>query len=95
MFHLIFIRREWDCSTGLSSAITPAATYLMSDVEEIEGESIYARYGNPSRNSVEAILASLEGADHAMCFSSGTVEPIRLDLQNRSKSIVCLGNDLQ
>ena len=46
----------------------------MSDVEEIEGETIYARYGNPSRNSVEAILASLEGAEHAMCFSSGIQE---------------------
>ena len=53
------------------SAITPAATFGMSSTEEIPGELIYGRYGNPSRNSVEAILARLEGAEHAMCFSSG------------------------
>ena len=68
---VIFIRQEWDCSSGLMSAITPAATYLMSSTGEIQGEPIYGRYGNPSRNSVEAILARLEGAEHAMCFSSG------------------------
>ena len=65
-------RQEWDCSSGLMSAITPAATYLMSSTGEVQGEPIYGRYGNPSRNSVEAILARLEGAEHAMCFSSGT-----------------------
>ena len=53
------------------SAITPAATFGMSSTEEIPGELIYGRYGNPSRNSVEAILARLEGAEHTMCFSSG------------------------
>jgi cystathionine beta-lyase/cystathionine gamma-synthase len=52
-------------------AITTAATFVMSGPEEIGGEPLYGRYGNPSRDSVEAVLASLEGAKHAMCFSSG------------------------
>ena len=53
-------------------AITTAATFVMSGPEEIKDEPLYGRYGNPSRNSVEAILASLEGAKHnALCFSSG------------------------
>ena len=53
-------------------AITTAATFVMSGPEEVENEPLYGRYGNPSRNSVEAILASLEGAKHnALCFSSG------------------------
>ena len=52
-------------------AITTSATFVMSSPEEIDGELLYGRYGNPSRNSVEAVLASLEGAKHAMCFSSG------------------------
>ena len=68
---LIIFRREWDCSLGLAPAITTAATFVMSGPEEIQGQPLYGRYGNPSRNSVEAILASLEGAKHAMCFSSG------------------------
>ena len=53
-------------------AITTAATFVMSGPEESKDEPLYGRYGNPSRNSVEAILASLEGAKHdALCFSSG------------------------
>ena len=64
-------REEWDCSSGMMPAITTAATFVMSSAEEIDGELLYGRYGNPSRNSVEAVLASLEGAKHAMCFSSG------------------------
>ena len=64
-------REEWDCSSGMMPAITTAATFVMSSAEEIDGELVYGRYGNPSRNSVEAVLASLEGAKHAMCFSSG------------------------
>ena len=53
-------------------AITTAATFVMSGPEENKDEPLYGRYGNPSRNSVEAILASLEGAKHnALCFSSG------------------------
>ena len=53
-------------------AITTAATFVMSGPEENKDEPLYGRYGNPSRNSVEAIIASLEGAKHnALCFSSG------------------------
>lgn len=64
--------KEWDCSSGMMPAITTAATFVMSGPEENKDEPLYGRYGNPSRNSVEAILASLEGAKHnALCFSSG------------------------
>ena len=52
-------------------AITTAATFVMSAPEEVQDEPLYGRYGNPSRNSVETILARLEGAAHALCFSSG------------------------
>ncbi len=37
----------------------------------IAGEPLYQRYGSPSREAVEAVLASLESGEHAMCFSSG------------------------
>ena len=58
--------------------ITTSATFVMSTPEEIDGELLYGRYGNPSRNNVEAVLASLEGAKHAMCFSSGTNNSLTL-----------------
>ena len=31
----------------------------------------YGRSGNPTRGVLEACLASLDGAKHALCFSSG------------------------
>ncbi len=31
----------------------------------------YSRSGNPTRNSLEKCLASLDGAKHAMAFASG------------------------
>ena len=71
-------REEWDCSSGMMPPITTSATFVMSTPEEIDGELLYGRYGNPSRNNVEAVLASLEGAKHAMCFSSGTNNSLTL-----------------
>lgn len=32
---------------------------------------MYGRYGNPSRNGVEAVIAAMEGAQHTLIFSSG------------------------
>ena len=32
---------------------------------------MYGRYGNPSRNGVEAVIAAMEGAQPTLIFSSG------------------------
>ena len=37
----------------------------------IGNDYVYGRYGNPSRNGVEAVIAAMEGAQHALSFSSG------------------------
>lgn len=71
MRNYFFSSKQWDCSTGVMPPITTSATFVMSGPEENPNEHLYGRYGNPSRNSVESILASLEGAKHALCFSSG------------------------
>ena len=68
---LKFSREEWDCSLAVAPPITTSATYYMAGPEEEEGAPLYGRYGNPSRNAVEAVLASLEGAKYSLCFSSG------------------------
>lgn len=36
-----------------------------------EGDYEYGRTGNPTRDQLQAVLASLEGGDHGLCFSSG------------------------
>jgi cystathionine beta-lyase/cystathionine gamma-synthase len=48
------------------------SNFIMSGTEEVPGEFMYGRYGNPSRDALEATLAALEGAKYALAFSSGT-----------------------
>ena len=70
--HTHLPREQWDGSRSVAPPITLSATYLMSSVEEVSGEWVYGRYGNPSRDQVELTLAAIEGdAKHALCFSSG------------------------
>ena len=44
----------------------------LEDVDPDRGEFLYTRLSNPTRHALEQRLASLEGGDHAMAFSSGT-----------------------
>ena len=37
----------------------------------IGNDYVYGRCGNPSRNGLEAVVAAMEGAQHALIFSSG------------------------
>jgi cystathionine beta-lyase/cystathionine gamma-synthase len=60
-----------DPATG--AAITPiyqTSTYVQEAVGVNKGYD-YARTGNPTRTALETALASLEGADHGIAFSSG------------------------
>jgi cystathionine beta-lyase/cystathionine gamma-synthase len=70
--HTHLQKDQWDVSTSVAPPITLSATYLLKTPEEIPGEWLYGRYGNPSRDQVELTLAAIEGdAKHALCFSSG------------------------
>merc|ERR1719347_73417 len=55
----------------LAQPITLSATFELPSGVEIAGEPVYGRYGNPSRDQLEAVLASLEQAEHCLTFSSG------------------------
>ncbi|MFC7214872.1 trans-sulfuration enzyme family protein [Saliphagus sp. GCM10025334] len=44
----------------------------LEDVDPDRGEFLYSRLSNPTRHALEKRLASLEGGEHAMAFSSGT-----------------------
>jgi len=63
--------QEPDPATG--AVITPiyqTSTYEQEAVGKNKGYD-YSRSGNPTRTALETCLASLEGADHGIAFSSG------------------------
>jgi cystathionine beta-lyase/cystathionine gamma-synthase len=63
--------QEPDPATG--AIITPiyqTSTYVQESVGEHKGYD-YSRVANPTRTALQTALASLEGADHGIAFSSG------------------------
>jgi cystathionine beta-lyase/cystathionine gamma-synthase len=63
--------QEPDPATG--AIITPiyqTSTYVQDAVGEHKGYD-YSRVANPTRSALQTALASLEGADHGIAFSSG------------------------
>ncbi|KAG6545203.1 hypothetical protein Mapa_013315 [Marchantia paleacea] len=76
-------QREWNVSTQLLhsegtfdtyAAMSPplyqTATFRQPSATE-GGSYDYTRSGNPTRDSLETLLAKLDGADRAFCFTSG------------------------
>lgn len=58
---------------GYGASVRPiyqSSTYRWESLER-EPPFMYARYGNPNRSELEERLASLEGANHGVCFASG------------------------
>src|SRR6058998_2697891 len=74
------VMSDWSsdvCSSDLDPAtgaiITPiyqTSTYVQDAVGEHKGYD-YSRVANPTRTALQEALASLEGADHGIAFSSG------------------------
>jgi cystathionine beta-lyase/cystathionine gamma-synthase len=63
--------QEPDPATG--SVIVPiyqTATYVQEEVGKHKGYD-YSRVANPTRSALQACLASLEGAEHGIAYSSG------------------------
>jgi cystathionine gamma-synthase len=63
--------QEPDPATG--AVITPiyqTSTYVQEAVGKHKGYD-YSRVANPTRTALETVLASLEGAEHGIAFSSG------------------------
>lgn len=61
-----------DPTTG--AIITPiyqTSTFVQASPGVIKGEYDYSRAANPTRDALQANLASLEGGKHALCYASG------------------------
>ena len=62
---------EPDPTTGaIVPPIYQSATYVLEEVGRDKGYD-YTRSSNPTRATLEAALATVEGAKHAACFASG------------------------
>src|SRR5512132_3781593 len=60
-----------DPATGaITTPIYQTSTYVQEAVGEHKGYD-YSRVANPTRSALQEALASLEGADHGIAFSSG------------------------
>ena len=63
--------QEPDPTTGaMTTPIYATSTYVQEAVGKHKGYD-YSRVGNPTRTALQACLASLEGAEHGVAFSSG------------------------
>lgn len=71
----------------------PSTRALLDVVEGTRAGSLYTRYGlNPTIQSLEVKLASLEGAEAALVFSSGMGAETALFMTHGRNGIVCLGD---
>jgi cystathionine gamma-synthase len=79
-----------------SGAVVPpisvATTFAQSAVGEHHGWE-YSRSGNPTRDALEACLASLEGGRRAFAFASGLAAEDAVLRQLRPGERIVLGND--
>ncbi len=67
------IRVAQDPDKEANAVIQPifqSATFAWNSLDEMPAHD-YTRVSNPNRSTLEAVLASLENANHAVCFGSG------------------------
>jgi cystathionine gamma-synthase len=88
--------QEFDPTTG---AVVPpvylTSTFVQDGIGGFRGGYEYARGGNPTRTSLETLLASLEGGSHAYSFASGlAAEDTLLRAVLSPGSRIVMGNDV-
>ncbi|MDJ0334332.1 cystathionine gamma-synthase [Salinibacterium sp. G-O1] len=88
--------QEFDPTTG---AVVPpiymTSTFVQDGIGGFRGGYEYARGGNPTRDSLQTLLASLEGARHAYSFASGlAAEDTLLRALLTPGDHIVMGNDV-
>ncbi|MFE4952440.1 cystathionine gamma-synthase [Leifsonia sp. NPDC056665] len=92
----IHVGQEFDPTTGaIIPPIYQTSTFVQDGVGGLRGGYEYGRAGNPTRTSLESLLASLEGGVSALSFASGlAAEDALLRAVLRPGDHVVLGNDV-
>jgi cystathionine beta-lyase/cystathionine gamma-synthase len=85
--------QEPDPATGaVTMPIYQTSTYVQDEVGVHKGYD-YSRVANPTRTALQQCLASLEGADHGIAFSSGLGATTTLmHLVNPGERVVCVND---
>jgi cystathionine gamma-synthase len=88
--------QEFDPTTG---AVVPpvylTSTFVQDGIGGFRGGYEYARGGNPTRTSLETLLASLEGGSNAYSFASGlAAEDTLLRAVLKPGDHIVMGNDV-
>jgi cystathionine gamma-synthase len=88
--------QEFDPTTG---AVVPpvylTSTFVQDGIGGFRGGYEYARGGNPTRTSLQTLLAALEGGSHAFTFASGlAAEDTLLRAALKPGERVVMGNDV-
>lgn len=86
--------QEPDPTTGaINVPIYQTSTYVQEEIGKHKGYE-YARTGNPTRTALEACLASLEGANHGLCFGSGLAASMNIMHLLSAGDHVVVGDDV-
>jgi cystathionine gamma-synthase len=88
--------QDFDPTTG---AVVPpvylTSTFVQDGIGGFRGGYEYARGGNPTRSSLQTLLASLEGGSHAFSFASGlAAEDSLLRAVLKPGDRIVMGNDV-
>lgn len=88
--------QEFDPTTGaVIPPIYQTSTFVQDGIGGLRGGYEYNRSANPTRDSLQTLLAALEGGRHAYSFSSGlAAEDTLLRAALRPGDHVVLGNDV-
>lgn len=88
--------QQFDPTTGaIIPPIYMTSTFVQDGIGNFRGGYEYARGGNPTRDSLQAMLASLEGGAHAYSFASGlAAEDALLRAILKPGDHVLMGNDV-
>ncbi|MFD1715397.1 cystathionine gamma-synthase [Amnibacterium flavum] len=88
--------QEFDPTTGaVVPPIYQTSTFVQDGIGGFRGGYEYARSGNPTRSSLETLIASLESGTHGIAFSSGlAAEDAILRSTLASGDHIVLGNDV-
>jgi cystathionine gamma-synthase len=88
--------QSFDPTTGaVIRPIYQTSTYVQDGIGGLRNGFEYSRSGNPTRSSLEILLASLEGAAHGLSFASGlAAEDTLLRAVLKPGDHVVMGNDV-
>jgi cystathionine beta-lyase/cystathionine gamma-synthase len=86
--------QEPDPATGAVMTPIVLSTTFAQDGPGAHKGYDYSRAGNPTRTALEACLAALEGADHAVAFGSGCAATTAVLLTLKSGDHVLVGDDV-